>query len=139
MNYIINKINELKVLEIMIKEEEQIISYDSTRLDKFIKIKDIYNKMIIDFFKEDNLKNLLNTEYSNANDLNNIILIIDYIETLPLKVNQDFIKEVIKLDYKIIENNYPNFYYLMDNEYLFKIKNNFINCKNRMFLNTRKY
>lgn len=139
MNYIINKINELKVLEIMIKDEEQIISYDSTRLNKLIKIKDIYNKMIIDFFKEDNLKNLLNTEYSNVDDLNNIILIIDYIETLPLKVNQDFIKEAIKLDYKIIENTYPNFYYLMDNEYLFKIKNNFINCKNRMFLNIRKY
>ena len=44
MNNIINKINELKTLELMIKKEEQLSAYDLNRLDKFTSLKELYNK-----------------------------------------------------------------------------------------------
>ena len=52
MNNIINKINELKTLELMIKKEEQLSAYDLNRLDKFMSLKELYNKTILDFFKK---------------------------------------------------------------------------------------
>lgn len=129
MNNIINKINELKTLELMIKKEEQLSAYDLNRLDKFMSLKELYNKTILDFFKENNVEKVINQNYDLDFEINSAIMVIDYLETLPLKVDQSFIKEMLKKDNNEIKKDYPNFYYIMDIDYLDRIKTKLLNKK----------
>lgn len=129
MNNIINKINELKILELMIKKEEQLSAYDLNRLDKFISLKELYNKTILDFFKENNVEKVINQNYDLDFEIDSAIMVIDYLETLPLKVDQSFIKEMLKKDNNEIKKDYPNFYYIMDIDYLDRIKTKLLNKK----------
>lgn len=129
MNNIINKINELKTLELMIKKEEQLSAYDLNRLDKFMSLKELYNKTILDFFKENNVEKVINQNYDLDFEIDSAIMVIDYLETLPLKVDQSFIKEMLKKDNNEIKKDYPNFYYIMDIDYLDRIKTKLLNKK----------
>lgn len=129
MNNIINKINELKILELMIKKEEQLSAYDLNRLDKFISLKELYNKTILDFFKENNVEKVINQNYDLDFEIDSAIMIIDYLETLSLKVDQSFIKEMLKKENNEIKKDYPNFYYIMDIDYLDRIKTELLNKK----------
>ena len=129
MNNIINKINELKTLELMIKKEEQLSAYDLNRLDKFMSLKELYNKTILDFFKENNVEKVINQNYDLDFEIDSAIMVIDYLETLPLKVDQRFIKEMLKKDNNEIKKDYPNFYYIMDIDYLDRIKTKLLNKK----------
>lgn len=129
MNNIINKINELKTLELMIKKEEQLSAYDLNRLDKFISLKELYNKTILDFFKENNVEKVINQNYDLDFEIDSAIMIIDYLETLSLKVDQSFIKEMLKKENNEIKKDYPNFYYIMDIDYLDRIKTELLNKK----------
>lgn len=129
MNNIINKINELKTLELMIKKEEQLSAYDLNRLDKFMSLKELYNKTILDFFKKSNVEKVINQNYDLDFEIDSAIMVIDYLETLPLKVDQRFIKEMLKKDNNEIKKDYPNFYYIMDIDYLDRIKTKLLNKK----------
>ena len=129
MNNIINKINELKTLELMIKKEEQLSAYDLNRLDKFMSLKELYNKTILVFFKENNVEKVINQNYDLDFEIDSAIMVIDYLETLPLKVDQSFIKEMLKKDNNEIKKDYPNFYYIMDIDYLDRIKTKLLNKK----------
>lgn len=129
MNNIINKINELKTLELMIKKEEQLSAYDLNRLDRFMSLKELYNKTILDFFKENNVEKVINQNYDLDFEIDSAIMVIDYLETLPLKVDQSFIKEMLKKDNNEIKKDYPNFYYIMDIDYLDRIKTKLLNKK----------
>ncbi len=129
MNNIINKINELKTLELMIKKEEQLSAYDLNRLDKFISLKELYNKTILDFFKENNVEKVINQNYDLDFEIDSAIMVIDYLETLSLKVDQSFIKEMLKKENNEIKKDYPNFYYIMDIDYLDRIKTKLLNKK----------
>ena len=129
MNNIINKINELKTLELMIKKEEQLSAYDLNRLDKFMSLKELYNKTILDFFKKNNVEIVINQNYELDFEIDSAIMVIDYLETLPLKVDQRFIKEMLKKDNNEIKKDYPNFYYIMDIDYLDRIKTKLLNKK----------
>lgn len=129
MNNIINKINELKTLELMIKKEEQLSAYDLNRLDKFMSLKELYNKTILDFFKKNNVEKVINQNYDLDFEIDSAIMVIDYLETLPLKVDQRFIKEILKKDNNEIKKDYPNFYYIMDIDYLDRIKTKLLNKK----------
>lgn len=129
MNNIINKINELKTLELMIKKEEQLSAYDLNRLDKFMSLKELYNKTILDFFKKNNVEKVINQNYDLDFEIDSAIMVIDYLETLPLKVDQSFIKEMLKKDNNEIKKDYPNFYYIMDIDYLDRIKTKLLNKK----------
>lgn len=129
MNNIINKINELKTLELMIKKEEHLSAYDLNRLDKFMSLKELYNKTILDFFKENNVEKVINQNYDLDFEIDSAIMVIDYLETLPLKVDQRFIKEMLKKDNNEIKKDYPNFYYIMDIDYLDRIKIKLLNKK----------
>lgn len=129
MNNIINKINELKTLELMIKKEEQLSAYDLNRLDKFISLKELYNKTILDFFKENNVEKVINQNYDLDFEIDSAIMVIDYLETLSLKVDQSFIKEMLKKENNEIKKDYPNFYYIMDIDYLDRIKTELLNKK----------
>ena len=129
MNNIINKINELKTLELMIKKEEQLSAYDLNRLDKFMRLKELYNKTILDFFKKNNVEKVINQNYDLDFEIDSAIMVIDYLETLPLKVDQRFIKEMLKKDNNEIKKDYPNFYYIMDIDYLDRIKTKLLNKK----------
>ncbi|MCI5835177.1 MAG: hypothetical protein MR227_00530 [Firmicutes bacterium] len=129
MNNIINKINELKTLELMIKKEEQLSAYDLNRLDKFMSLKELYNKTILDFFKKNNVEKVINQNYDLDFEIDSAIMVIDYLETLPLKVDQRFIKEMLKKDNNEIKKDYPNFYYIMDIDYLDRIKTKLLNKK----------
>lgn len=129
MNNIINKINELKTLELMIKKEEQLSAYDLNRLDKFMSLKELYNKTILDFFKKNNVEKVINQNYDLDFEIDSAIMVIDYLETLPLKVDQRFIKEMLKKDNNEIKKDYPNFYYIMDIDYLDRIKTELLNKK----------
>lgn len=129
MNNIINKINELKILELMIKKEEQLSAYDLNRLDKFMSLKELYNKTILDFFKKNNVEKVINQNYDLDFEIDSAIMLIDYLETLPLKVDQRFIKEMLKKDNNEIKKDYPNFYYIMDIDYLDRIKTKLLNKK----------
>lgn len=106
MNNIINKINELKTLELMIKKEEQLSAYDLNRLDKFMSLKELYNKTILDFFKKNNVEKVINQNYDLDFEIDSAIMVIDYLETLPLKVDQRFIKEMLKKDNNEIKKDY---------------------------------
>lgn len=129
MNNIINKINELKTLELMIKKEEQLSAYDLNRLDKFMSLKELYNKTILDFFKKNNVEKVINQNYDLDFEIDSAIMVIDYLETLSLKVDQSFIKEMLKKDNNEIKKDYPNFYYIMDIDYLDRIKTKLLNKK----------
>ena len=129
MNNIINKINELKTLELMIKKEEQLSAYDLNRLDKFMSLKELYNKTILDFFKKNNVEKVINQNYDLDFEIDSAIMVIDYLETLPLKVDQRFIKKMLKKDNNEIKKDYPNFYYIMDIDYLDRIKTKLLNKK----------
>ena len=129
MNNIINKINELKTLELMIKKEEQLSAYDLNRLDKFMSLKELYNKTILDFFKKNNVEKVINQNYDLDFEIDSAIMVIDYLETLPLKVDQRFIKEMLKKDNNEIKKDDPNFYYIMDIDYLDRIKTKLLNKK----------
>ena len=129
MNNIINKINELKTLELMIKKEEHLSAYDLNRLDKFMSLKELYNKTILDFFKKNNVEKVINQNYDLDFEIDSAIMIIDYLETLPLKVDQSFIKEMLKKENNEIKKDYPNFYYIMDIDYLDRIKTKLLNKK----------
>lgn len=129
MNNIINKINELKTLELMIKKEEQLSAYDLNRLDKFMSLKELYNKTILDFLKKNNVEKVINQNYDLDFEIDSAIMVIDYLETLPLKVDQRFIKEMLKKDNNEIKKDYPNFYYIMDIDYLDRIKTKLLNKK----------
>ena len=129
MNNIINKTNELKTLELMIKKEEQLSAYDLNRLDKFMSLKELYNKTILDFFKKNNVEKVINQNYDLDFEIDSAIMVIDYLETLPLKVDQRFIKEMLKKDNNEIKKDYPNFYYIMDIDYLDRIKTKLLNKK----------
>lgn len=129
MNNIINNINELKTLELMIKKEEQLSAYDLNRLDKFMSLKELYNKTILDFFKKNNVEKVINQNYDLDFEIDSAIMVIDYLETLPLKVDQRFIKEMLKKDNNEIKKDYPNFYYIMDIDYLDRIKTKLLNKK----------
>lgn len=129
MNNIINKINELKTLELMIKKEEQLSAYDLNRLDKFMSLKELYNKTILDFLKKNNVEKVINQNYDLDFEIDSAIMVIDYLETLPLKVDQRFIKEMLKKENNEIKKDYPNFYYIMDIDYLDRIKTKLLNKK----------
>lgn len=129
MNNIINKINELKTLELMIKKEEQLSAYDLNRLDKFMSLKELYNKTILDFFKKNNVEKVINQNYDLDFEIDSAIMVIDYLETLSLKVDQSFIKEMLKKENNEIKKDYPNFYYIMDIDYLDRIKTKLLNKK----------
>ena len=129
MNNIINNINELKTLELMIKKEEQLSAYDLNRLDKFMSLKELYNKTILDFFKKNNVEKVINQNYDLDFEIDSAIMVIDYLETLPLKVDQRFIKEMLKKDNNEIKKDNPNFYYIMDIDYLDRIKTKLLNKK----------
>ena len=79
MNNIINKINELKTLELMIKKEEQLSAYDLNRLDKFMSLKELYNKTILDFFKKNNVEKVINQNYDLDFEIDSAIMVIDYL------------------------------------------------------------
>lgn len=129
MNNIINKINELKTLELMIKKEEHLSAYDLNRLDKFMSLKELYNKTILDFFKKNNVEKVINQNYDLDFEIDSAIMVIDYLETLSLKVDQSFIKEMLKKENNEIKKDYPNFYYIMDIDYLDRIKTKLLNKK----------
>ena len=129
MNNIINKINELKTLELMIKKEEHLSAYDLNRLDKFMSLKELYNKTILDFFKKNNVEKVINQNYDLDFEIDSAIMLIDYLETLSLKVDQSFIKEMLKKENNEIKKDYPNFYYIMDIDYLDRIKTELLNKK----------
>ena len=116
MNNIINKINELKTLELMIKKEEQLSAYDLNRLDKFMSLKELYNKTILDFFKKNNVEKVINQNYDLDFEIDSAIMVIDYLEML-------------KKDNNEIKKDYPNFYYIMDIDYLDRIKTKLLNKK----------
>ena len=139
MNNIINKINELKTLELMIKKEEQLSAYDLNRLDKFMSLKELYNKTILDFFKKNNVEKVINQNYDLDFEIDSAIMVIDYLETLPLKVDQSFIKEMLKKDNNEIKKDYPNFYYIMDIDYLDRIKTKLLNKKDSNLIKKSYY
>ena len=92
-------------------------------------IKIIYNKTILDFFKKNNVEKVINQNYDLDFEIDSAIMVIDYLETLPLKVDQRFIKEMLKKDNNEIKKDYPNFYYIMDIDYLDRIKTKLLNKK----------
>ena len=92
-------------------------------------LKELYNKTILDFLKKNNVEKVINQNYDLDFEIDSAIMVIDYLETLPLKVDQRFIKEMLKKDNNEIKKDYPNFYYIMDIDYLDRIKTKLLNKK----------
>lgn len=132
MNDIIAKINELQVLELMIKNEQKIFfellkPSSRLKLENYIKL---YNKLIIDFFKENSLRKVLTLDKCEEN-IDTAIMVISYVEDLPFKINQDFVKEMIRTDSKLVKTNYPNYYLLTDETYFENLKKKLIHIKEK--------
>lgn len=125
---IMDKILDLMITEMAVKKkecEELLISEENNEYrNKFI------DRVLLFFLDDDLYDMLLNLDnYCNIENINDIILMIDYIQTLPFKVPQKFIRKMLQFPMAEIKIKYPNFYTCCDFEYLEEIKSKLLQKK----------